>query len=141
MCTMIKKNLFMLSIFLLPAMSTYADTFDKAPVAIVVEYTAAHGKESALLNILQNHARLTLKEEPGCLFFGVLRPVDSKGSSVPDRILLTEFYKDKEAASVHANNPRLPEFRKRIIPLLASEKVTQTTVLTPVMGLTQAKIY
>lgn len=131
----------MLSIFLLAAFSAYADSFEKTPVAIVVEYTAVHRKEAELLNMLQNHAHLTQKEEPGCLFFGVLRPVDRHGAPVPDRILLTEFYKDKDAASIHAKNPRLPEFRKKIIPLIASEKVTQTRVLTSAMEFSQAKIY
>ncbi|HFI5337022.1 TPA: hypothetical protein ACGQS5_004768 [Serratia liquefaciens] len=59
MYTMIKKNRCVLLIFLLPTFASYADGFNKFPVAIVVEYTAVHGKESELLNMLLNHASLT----------------------------------------------------------------------------------
>lgn len=74
---MIKKNLFVLSIFLLPTFTNYADTFDKAPIAIVVGYTLAHEKESELLSMLLNLTSVIRKEESGYLFFGGLRPADS----------------------------------------------------------------
>lgn len=125
------KNLLAVSMTLPADLAAHAGATDKQPIVIVVEYTAVHGKERELLKDLLQHAQLTKEEEPGCLRFDVLKPVDGTGAPIPDHILLTELYKDQDSANIHAKNARLPELRKKISPLLMTEKVTQTKVLMP----------
>ncbi|GAB1584272.1 hypothetical protein PPNSA23_42150 [Phyllobacterium phragmitis] len=82
-----------------------------------------------MLDILREHARLTVEQEPGCLRFEVLQPVNENGSAIPERLMLTELYADENAAAAHAKNPRLPTLLARIRPLLNEEKVTRTIAL------------
>ncbi|KXF77158.1 hypothetical protein ATN84_25400 [Paramesorhizobium deserti] len=114
---------------LFQAAIVHAATPDRKPIAVVVEYTVKSGKEEELRSILREHARLTVEQEPGCLRFEVLQPVNKDGSAIPDRLMLTELYADEDAAAAHANNPRLATLLARIRPMLSKEKVTRTMVL------------
>jgi len=123
------KLVFVSMVVLLQAFAAHAAAPEKKPIAIVVEYTVADGKEQELLRILREHARTTIKEEPGCLRFEVLKPINDDGSPIPDRIMLTELYADEAAADTHAKSPRLAMVLAKVRPLLTNEKVTRTTVL------------
>lgn len=87
--------------------------------ALIVEFDLNPGKGPALLAIMNEHAKLTLAEEPGCSQFDVLQPED--GDS---RILLVEVYDDRAAYEAHRRNPRMPGINASIEPLLSGRKVT-----------------
>lgn len=126
------RKIILVSVAILSQVLTvHAAIPEKKPVAMVVEYTVKSGKKEILLNILREHARLTVKQEPGCLRFEVLQPVNEDGSPIPERLMLTELYADEAAAAAHARNPRLTTLLARIRPMLREEKVIRTMVLAP----------
>lgn len=116
---------------LFQVLTVHAASSEKKPITMVVEYTLKSGKKEELLNILREHARLTVKQEPGCLRFEVLQPLNEDGSPIPDRLMLAEYYADEAAATAHARNPRLATLLARIRPMLREEKVIRTMVLAP----------
>ncbi len=97
-------------------------------IAIVVDYDIVEGQEEALTAIIREHARLTLAEEPGCLRFEVIKPIESDGTPIPNRLMLTELYEDQAAFTAHGNNPRMPGLRASTAPLLAAMKITLATL-------------
>ncbi|MBX8827138.1 antibiotic biosynthesis monooxygenase [Ochrobactrum sp. SFR4] len=99
-------------------------------IAIIVEYVVVEGKEDKVLNMLKKHATLTIKEEPGCLRFEVLKPASKDGSLVRNHIMVTELYANQNAAAAHAKKPRLAKLLSAIRPMLTFEKVTSSIVLT-----------
>ena len=50
----------------------------------------------------------TREEEPGCLRFEVLKPVDPDGAPIPNRLMVSELYADEAAVAAHERNPRMP---------------------------------
>jgi (4S)-4-hydroxy-5-phosphonooxypentane-2,3-dione isomerase len=125
----ITKALLPLTLVLLQTLVVPVAWADGKPVATVVEYGVVAGKEQELLAILREHAQLTVKEEPGCLRFEVLKPIDKDGLPIPNRLMVSELYSDEAAAAAHAKSARLATLLSRIRPLLSTEHVTQTTVL------------
>ena len=77
-------------------------------MTIIVEFETHEGLEPQLTALLRDHALLTREEEPGCLRFEVLKPVDPDGAPIPNRLLVSELYTDAAAVAAHERNPRLP---------------------------------
>ncbi|CAB3774178.1 putative quinol monooxygenase [Paraburkholderia humisilvae] len=125
----IMKALLGVALALLQTLVTPVAWAENKPVAIVVEYMTVGGKERELQTILREHAQLTVNEEPGCLRFEVLKPIDKDGAPIPDRLMVSELYSDEAAATVHAKNSRLVTLLSKIRPLLVMEKVTRSMVL------------
>ena len=94
-----------------------------AHMAIIVEFETWPGQEDAFLAVIGEHARATLREEPGCLRFEVIRPVERDGTPIPNRVLVNELYADLDAVTAHEANPRLPSVGAATRPLLASRRL------------------
>lgn len=93
-------------------------------MTIVVDYEIHEGREAEFAALIKDHARRTRLEEPGCLRFEVLKPVDDKGAPIANRMMVSELYADPAAVTVHGNSPRLALVRASLAPLLKSRKVT-----------------
>jgi autoinducer 2-degrading protein len=99
-------------------------------MSIIVEYEIREGQEEELTALLKDHARRTLFEEPGCLRFDVLKPVDDGGDPIADRIMVSELYVDEVAVAAHGDNPRLASLRAVIAPLIRSRRVVKANVIS-----------
>ena len=66
-------------------------------MSIIVEYETEDGRENEFASLIKDHARRTLFEEPGCLRFEVLKPVDSDGRPIPNLMMVSELYADQTA--------------------------------------------
>lgn len=91
-------------------------------MAVIVEFEAHPGKGREVRDLLAEHARRTLSQEPGCLRFEVLEPVDEDGRPMADRVLVSELYADRIAVKAHEAEPRLAQLRAALAPLLRSRR-------------------
>jgi len=57
-------------------------------IAIIVEFETNPGALDAFLKIITEHARATLAEEPGCLRFEVIRPIERDGTPMPNKVMV-----------------------------------------------------
>ena len=90
---------------------------------IIVEFEILDGREAELTALMREHARRTLYEEPGCLRFDVIRPIEPDGTPIPNRLVVNELYADAAALAAHEQNPRMPGLRTAISPLLKSRRL------------------
>lgn len=98
-------------------------------MTIIVEFEIRDGCEDEFTRLISEHARLTLTEEPGCLRFDVIKPVQDDGSPIPGRLLVDELYADENAVRIHRANPRMPPLGKALEPLLKSQRLILAKVL------------
>ena len=98
-------------------------------IAIIVEFEALEGQENAFLRLIREHAAKTVAEEPGCLRFEVIKPVERDGTSVPNRVMVNELYESWDAVSAHEANPRMPGLREALGPLLKSRRLIHAEVV------------
>jgi (4S)-4-hydroxy-5-phosphonooxypentane-2,3-dione isomerase len=104
-----------------------------AAVAIIVEFETLAGHEDHFTRLISEHARLTLQEEPGCLRFEVIKPVNRDGTPVPNKVMVNELFEDMSAVDAHERNLRMGPLQEAIGPLLASRRLTHATV-APLVG-------
>ncbi|HUR90900.1 MAG TPA: antibiotic biosynthesis monooxygenase [Ramlibacter sp.] len=71
-------------------------------VAIIATLEVEPNSRNDLLPLLQRHRERCLRDEPGTLAFEVLVPQEE-----PDRLMLYERYKDREAFDAHWNGKSL----------------------------------
>ncbi len=102
---------------------------DVEEFSIIVEYETEDGREDEFLQIIRDHARRTLEEEPGCLRFEVLKPVERSGAPIPNRIIVSEYYASYSAVESHENNPRLQRVRSAVAPLVKSRRLVLSKAL------------
>ncbi|MFY7962047.1 MAG: putative quinol monooxygenase [Elsteraceae bacterium] len=98
-------------------------------MAIIVEFETLPGKEEEFLANIREHARATLAEEPGCLRFEVIKPVERDGAPIPNKVMVNELYADEAAVAAHEANPRLPKVGEMNKPLLASRRLILAQLL------------
>lgn len=98
-------------------------------MAIIVEFETLPGKEGEFLANIREHARATLAEEPGCLRFEVIKPVERDGTPIPNKVMVNELYADEAAVTAHEANPRLPKVGEKNKPLLASRRLILAQLL------------
>ena len=98
-------------------------------ISIIVEYEMLDGREEEFTALIRDQARRTRVEEPGCLRFEVLKPVDANGLPIANRMMVSELYADRAAFTAHSNNPRLAGLRTAVGPLLKSRKLTIAEVV------------
>lgn len=98
-------------------------------IAIVVEFEALEGQEKAFMAAIREHAERTLAEEPGCLRFEVVKPIERDGTPIPNRVMVNELYADEAAISAHEKNPRMPGLGERIRPLLKSRRLIHAALV------------
>jgi (4S)-4-hydroxy-5-phosphonooxypentane-2,3-dione isomerase len=89
-----------------------------SPFVIVVEFSIHQGKMAAFRKLMDENARASCRDEPGCRRFDVLSsPKD------PDLILLYEIYDDRAAFEAHKKTPHFLSFDRESAPLVASKAV------------------
>lgn len=93
-------------------------------IAIVVEFEIVAAAKAELVSIVRAHARRTKEEEPGCIRFDTLEPLDEVGKKSIDRLMLFELYRDKEAFDKHRASPNLPRFFADTKPYVKSRRAT-----------------
>ncbi len=98
-------------------------------LTIIVEFETLDGSEEAFTALMRDHARKTLNEEPGCLRFEVIKPVERDGTPVPNRLMVNELYADEAAVTAHEANPRMPGLREATGPLLKSRRLIMARAL------------
>jgi autoinducer 2-degrading protein len=96
---------------------------DVPELTIIVEFEMLDGSEEDFTAIIRDHARRTLQEEPGCLRFEVIKPIERDGTPIPNRVMVTELYADEAALAAHERNPRLSAVRAATGPLLKSRRL------------------
>ena len=90
---------------------------------VIVEYEIHEGAEGQFLSLLRDHALLTRQQEPGCLRFDIVRPIDeATREPIPGRLVLHEVYADDAALAAHMATPRLAGFRAATAPLVKSRR-------------------
>ena len=92
-------------------------------MTIIVEFETLDGREAEFTALMRDHARRTLHEEPGCLRFEVIRPVEPDGTPIPNRLVVNELYSDETALAAHEQNARMPRLRAATAPLLKSRRL------------------
>lgn len=91
-------------------------------LALIVEYETKQGNEAKFDTVLREHARACLDEEPGCLRFEVLRPLDENGKPIPNRFMANELFSDESALAAHRATPRWQNISKLFLELLVSRR-------------------
>lgn len=101
-------------------------------MTIIVEFETHDGCEQQFTDLISEHARATLIEEPGCLRFEVIKPVERDGTPIANKLMVNELYADLAAVAAHERNPRMPDVQEAISPLLKSRRL----ILAASLGLT-----
>ncbi len=101
-------------------------------ISIIVEFETHEGREAEFAALIKDHARRTLFEEDGCLRFEVLKPVDTDGAPIPNRMMVSELYADQTAVDLHGANPRLAIVRAAFGPLVKSRRLILSRVVDEV---------
>jgi quinol monooxygenase YgiN len=92
-------------------------------LTIIVEFETHEGREEEFTALIREHARKTLEEEPGCLRFEVIKPIERDGTPIPNKVMVNEVYANEAAVTAHENNPRLARVRAANAPLLKSRRL------------------
>jgi len=69
--------------------------------------------------LIDENARTSVREEPGCRQFDVLEPTKEK-----DRVVLYEIYDDRAAFELHLKSTHFASFNTASAPLVAEKLVT-----------------
>lgn len=99
-------------------------------LTIIVEFETREDCEEEFITLIREHARKTLEEEPGCLRFEVIKPIQRDGTPIPNKVMVNELYANEAAVTAHENNPRMAKIRTAFDPLLVSRRVILAESLT-----------
>jgi quinol monooxygenase YgiN len=87
---------------------------------IMVDFQLKPGAKSAFRRLIDDNARASCREEPGCRRFDVMElPSDA------DRIVLYEIYDDRAAFSAHIKTRHFARFNEESAELVADKTVTE----------------
>ena len=89
-----------------------------AEFVIVVEFKIKPGEMQNFRRLIDDNARASVRDEPGCSRFDVL--ADRKDA---DRILLYEIYDDRAAFDAHLKTSHFAVFNAKSAPLVADKTV------------------
>jgi autoinducer 2-degrading protein len=92
-------------------------------LTIIVEFETHEGCEEEFTALIREHARKTLEEEPGCLRFEVIKPIERDGTPIPNKVMVNELYASEAAVTAHESNPRIPKLRAANALLLKSSRL------------------
>ena len=92
-------------------------------IAITVTFHVKPGHWADFNAHIRDHAAKTLAEEPGCLQFDVLQPLNDDGTPDHSRIALVEIYRDMDAVRAHRANPRMPIVGAGTAPLITGREL------------------
>jgi quinol monooxygenase YgiN len=108
-------------------MRSVGETARMPHYVILVEFAVHAGQEEAFDALILENARLSLKDEPGCLVFDVLTRQGSEHT-----VVLYEIYADREAFEAHLRAPHFHVFDEASRPLVRKKQVTELSLLSPV---------
>ena len=92
----------------------------KDSFVIVVEFRIKPGRMPDFRKLIDDNARASVREEPGCRRFDVL--ANRKDA---ERILLYEIYDDRAAFDAHLKTPHFAVFNDASAPLVADKIVAE----------------
>ncbi|HNB26087.1 MAG TPA: putative quinol monooxygenase [Alphaproteobacteria bacterium] len=90
------------------------------PFVIVVEFRIHMGRMATFRKLMDENARASCRDEPGCRRFDVLT-----SDKDPDHILLYEIYDDRAAFEAHIKTPHFAIFNRESAPLVADKVVKE----------------
>ena len=85
---------------------------------IAVDFTLHPGKRAAFRKLIDENARASVRDEPGCRRFDVLEP---KGQA--DHVFLYEIYNDRAAFEAHLKTPHFASFNRDSDALVMDKKI------------------
>jgi len=85
---------------------------------IIVDFRLKSGAQGAFRLLIDDNARASVREEPGCRRFDVVEP---RGE--PGRILLYEIYDDEAAFDAHCRTAHFARFDADSAPLVEEKTV------------------
>src|ERR1700752_886376 len=91
-------------------------------LALIVEYETHPGQEAAFEQAMRAHAKACLAEEPGCLRFEILRPLDEHGNVLANRFMANELFTGEEALAAHRKTARWLRLSELFKELLVSRR-------------------
>jgi quinol monooxygenase YgiN len=87
---------------------------------ITVEFRLKPGARAAFRPFMDENARASVRDEPGCRRFDVLEPAGQ-----PDVIFLYEIYDDRAAFDAHVRSPHFEAFQAQTADLIANKVVVE----------------
>jgi quinol monooxygenase YgiN len=87
---------------------------------IVVDFRIKAGEMQNFRRLIDENARTSVRDEPGCRRFDVLA-----SRKEADRILLYEVYADRAAFDAHMRTPHFAVFDRESAALVADKAVTE----------------
>jgi len=91
-------------------------------ITVIVEYEVEPANKAKLVEIINAHARRTLDEEPGCIWFDIVSPTDLAGQHVTDKVVIFELYRDAGAFEKHRASPNLPQYFENTKPFIKNRR-------------------
>jgi (4S)-4-hydroxy-5-phosphonooxypentane-2,3-dione isomerase len=87
---------------------------------ILVDFKIKPGQMAAFRRLIDDNARASVKDEPGCRRFDV-----AAHRKEPDRILLYEIYDDRAAFDAHLKTKHFAVFNEASAALVMDKTVTE----------------
>jgi quinol monooxygenase YgiN len=87
---------------------------------IMVDFRLKPGAKTAFRRLIDDNARASCRDEPGCRRFDVM-----ESPSETDRIVLYEIYDDRAAFGAHLKTSHFASFNEASAALVADKKVTE----------------
>jgi autoinducer 2-degrading protein len=87
---------------------------------ILVDFRLKPGAKAAFRRLIDENARASCRDEPGCQRFDVM-----ESPKQPDQILLYEIYDDRAAFDAHIRTAHFALFNEASAPLVATKVVTE----------------
>lgn len=91
---------------------------------IVVDFRLKPGGKSAFRRLIDENARASCRNEPGCRRFDVLEL-----AAEADRIMLYEIYDDRAAFDAHVKTRHFAQFNEASAALVATKAVIEMTLV------------
>ena len=91
---------------------------------IMVDFRLKPGARSAFRRLIDENARASCREEPGCRRFDVLEP-----AAEADRIVLYEIYDNRAAFDAHIKTRHFACFNEESASLVADKKVMEFSLV------------
>ena len=85
---------------------------------ILAEFDVAAEHKDAFMQLVRENAAASVRDEPGCRRFDVLRPENCSA-----RITLYEIYHDRAAFEAHVRTPHFARFDEAVKPLVSDRSV------------------
>ncbi len=99
--------------------------------SIIVEYETVEGGEAEFCALMGEHARRTLDDEPGCLRFELLRPIDEDGRPIARRFIVSALYANRSALAAHRRTPGVQRLLTAMEPFVVKRRPTISQTVFP----------